>query len=655
MGGAEIIQGVGSVVTIRIDANDNGGGIISFPNESMSSVVEEGRVNFIRIIRKVGAAGQARVTWVLTGNRSEEEFASTNGSALFQDGLAYAFIELVPRNDTLAETPLIFSLAITGVRSVDIAQTGGAILDPDTSLLTAVVTLAESDMPHGVVELTSSQVVYSQQEEVASSILISRKFGTIGDLRLSYISEVGNLTALNTEFGPQQRALASESDIVSGVQYLLIPDGVASLTLALTVVDDIVPEFGEVFILRLVSIELLNPPPFEPAAIKPPTLGVNIRAEIYIPPNDAPQGYLQFFVGSLEVLESAGKFNVSVERTSGNFGPASCRIELTSFQSSLPIATRDSDYLFESKEFFWAVGELGVRTFEVEIVDDLSPESREVIPIGITQEAPAGVVRGENSTLTIIILGSDLGRGIFTIDPTFTLPPFVREGTSIQIPIQRSFSTLGEVFLQYRVLPATLPADLSPPVGQVVFQNGQTSAGLRLDVVSDGIGELVEQHTVEILPPLSPEGTMIVNRTTIQVYVSENDNPYGRFEVYLLQRNGERDFRKALVEEDDGLLQVVIERSDGLNREVTVDFQVSAASAISNSMGDQYTLSTTQQLFPASEWLSFVRDGEQYAISAYGSTSRLYRWIGIYDEMQTFVILMVRDCNYYTLYEIDLA
>ena len=212
--------------------------------------------------------------------------------------------------------------------------------------------------------------------------------------------------------------LGGQKNPISTVQCISIGNGVTSIILPLVVIDDNIPEFGEVFILRLIRVELLDPPPYEAAAIMSPVLGYNTIAEIYIPQNDGPQGILQFSLGSLYVEESIGTFSVSVERVGGSFGPVSCRVELTGVPSSLPIATRDSDYVFQSVAFSWLAGELGSRNIGIEIIDDATPESREAIHIGISEILPDGVERGINATLTIVILGSDLGRGIFTIDPT---------------------------------------------------------------------------------------------------------------------------------------------------------------------------------------------------------------------------------------------
>ena len=166
------------------------------------------------------------------------------------------------------------------------------------------------------------------------------------------------------------------------------------------------------------------------------------------------------------------------------------RIDDFNIWISLPIATRDTDYVFQSVALSWLAGELGSRNIGIEIIDDTTPESREAIYIVISEILPDGVERGINTTLTIVILGSDLGRGIFTIDPTFPEVSIVPEGTVFLIPVPRSYSTLGEVMLLYRVLPSVLPADLSPAVGQVVFQDGQSTGNIVLDIVSDGIAEL---------------------------------------------------------------------------------------------------------------------------------------------------------------------
>ena len=45
---------------------------------------------------------------------------------------------------------------------------------------------------------------------------------------------------------------------ITGVS-ILIGNGVTSIILPLVVIDDNIPEFGEVFILRLIRVELLDP------------------------------------------------------------------------------------------------------------------------------------------------------------------------------------------------------------------------------------------------------------------------------------------------------------------------------------------------------------------------------------------------------------
>ena len=59
-------------------------------------------------------------------------------------------------------------------------------------------------------------------------------------------------------------------------------------------------------------------------------------------------------------------------------------------------------------------------------------------------------------------------------------------------------------------------------------------------------------------------------------------------------------------------------------------------------MGDKYTLSTTQLLSSSAiDWVYFYVGADHFAISVEGDYSMLYRWIGIYEEIQTFYVHMV--------------
>ena len=124
--------------------------------------------------------------------------------------------------------------------------------------------------------------------------------------------------------------------------------------------------------------------------------------------------------------------------------------------------------------------------------------------------------------------------------------------------------------------------------------------------------------------------------------LGKNDNPYGRFQLYLLQPSGQREYSRGLVYEDAGLISLVVERIDGVNRAVSVDWDLSPHTATSNRMGDKYTLSTTLLLsISAINWVSFYVGADQFAISVEGDYSILYRWIGIYEEIQTLYVHMV--------------
>ena len=130
--------------------------------------------------------------------------------------------------------------------------------------------------------------------------------------------------------------------------------------------------------------------------------------------------------------------------------------------------------------------------------------------------------------------------------------------------------------------------------------------------------------------------------TTVQstVEIARSDYPNGLFSVSLAGN-----IHSLVIQENyTDLIIGTIYRDYGSIGTLTVDWDLSPYTATSNRMGDKYTLSTTQMLSSSAiDWVSFYVGADQYAISVEGDYSILYRWIGIYEEIQTFYVHMV--CN----------
>ena len=82
--------------------------------------------------------------------------------------------------DGAPELAEIYSLSITGVRTVslDISQLGIAELDSQATM--ATITVEASDNPHGVVEFQSASVAVESEESSPVILTVVREFGTIG-------------------------------------------------------------------------------------------------------------------------------------------------------------------------------------------------------------------------------------------------------------------------------------------------------------------------------------------------------------------------------------------------------------------------------------------------------------------------------------------
>lgn len=72
----------------------------------------------------------------------------------------------------------------------------------------------------------------------------------------------------------------------------MIPDGVDVGSIPVWVIDDTTPELGEVFLMNITGVELVNPSQFNNSV--PPLLGSHRVSQITLSPNDNPYGVFRF-------------------------------------------------------------------------------------------------------------------------------------------------------------------------------------------------------------------------------------------------------------------------------------------------------------------------------------------------------------------------
>lgn len=109
-----------------------------------------------------------------------------------------------------------------------------------------------------------------------------------GDVRVYYEEVQGNITVLQSD----QRLALSAEDFVSGRRSIVIGDGEDVGSIPVWVKDDEIPELGEVFLVNITEVELVNPSLWNNTI--PPSLGHHHVSEISLLPNDDPHGVFRF-------------------------------------------------------------------------------------------------------------------------------------------------------------------------------------------------------------------------------------------------------------------------------------------------------------------------------------------------------------------------
>lgn len=96
------------------------------------------------------------------------------------------------------------------------------------------------------------------------------------------------MTALQSD---QSLATAGE-DFIEGTRSIIIGDNVDLGSIPVLVMDDDVPELDEVFIVKIIGVELVNPAQYNNTV--PPLLGSHLVSQITLSANDDPYGVFKF-------------------------------------------------------------------------------------------------------------------------------------------------------------------------------------------------------------------------------------------------------------------------------------------------------------------------------------------------------------------------
>ncbi|KAM6965415.1 adhesion G-protein coupled receptor V1 [Aplochiton taeniatus] len=556
--------------TVTIRGDKAALGAVGVAESSRSILIGEPQGDYngtalVSLVRGPGIFGEIQVHWDITPTVASE-FEETSGVITMRDRQSAASIQLKALDDNVPEERRVYQLTLT-------SATPGANISP--SAQHATVTMAASDLPHGLFSFSQGQLRASEEMGMVN-VTVVRSVASLGSVWVTYES-VGSTAVSGVDFSPAYGRL-------------LFTPGQTAREVSLRIRDDDLPEGPEEFYLNITAVEPLNLSAvdytvreFGLQLDQPPAIGNISAVMVVIETSDNAEGILEFppdYV-SVTVEEDVGFLSVPVVRRVGSYGRVTAQ-----FISRGLTATPDLDYRLANGSVTFSHGQNSSH-INVSIIDDLDREYAETFEIRLTG-ATGGAVLGNRLVARVTIAKSDSPNGVvrFLNDSLITL---ANPNTTLRLSLllERSGGLFGNGTITWNILgPNTrevLPpanADIGDPVnGSFHFRDGE--GGLRaidLRIFPHGEVEVEETFVVE-LTLLS--GDMDIDRQagSVTLKIEKFGDPNG------IVQFTEDDLRERVYSEPADLegplnISLLVTRREGVMGNVTVYWQIQSDSDV---------------------------------------------------------------------------
>uniref|UniRef100_A0A4W6G876 Adhesion G-protein coupled receptor V1 n=1 Tax=Lates calcarifer TaxID=8187 RepID=A0A4W6G876_LATCA len=387
--------GVQTSATLTVLASDDPYGVFVFANVTkLVRLPESDSAVSLTILRQRGLMGQVRVTYGTlneadpepyrtpgVGRATEErDFVPLRDSVVFLANQSEANITLRvlddedPERDEAVFVKLISVQLIRGEQERPISNSPS--LGPRTDIVAQVIVEA-SDDAFGVLQLSASAVSVAEHY-VGPIINVTRVGGIFADVSVKF--RAVPLTARVSE----DYSVAS-SDVV-------LLEGESSKSVPIYVINDMVPELEETFL-----IELIN------QTTGGALLGELTRAIITILPSDDPFGAFVFQAVPVTIEEPASnsvEVTLPIVRNAGTIGTV-----VVQWQATVNGKLAVGDIRPTSGEVRFAPGET-MKMLRVEILADDVPEITEIIKVELIGASNGGNL-GADTSVNIIVPAND--------------------------------------------------------------------------------------------------------------------------------------------------------------------------------------------------------------------------------------------------------
>ncbi|KAM6225436.1 adhesion G-protein coupled receptor V1 [Rhynchocyon petersi] len=244
------------------------------------------------------------------------------------------------------------------------------------------------------------------------------------------------------------------------------------------------------------------------------------------------------------------------------------------------------------------------KSFIVSARDDNEEEGEELFFLKLVSVYGGARISEENTTARLIIQKSDNANGLFGFTGT-CIPEVAEEGSTISCVVERTRGALDSVHVSYIISQIEseginyLVDDFANASGTITFLPWQRSEVLNIYVLDDDIPELNEYFRVTLVSAVSGDGKLGSTPTsgasidpekeTTDITIKASDHPYGllQFSTGLPPQPEDAMIQPAssiphiTVQEEDGEIQLLVVRAQGLLGKVVVEFRTISLTAFS--------------------------------------------------------------------------
>lgn len=352
------------VVTILDDESRAGQSVGQIEIVSADYVVNEGDDLLLVGVYRTFKGDSVNVNYgVFSGSaRAGQDFASTSGTIIFEDGLAAAeFVEIPIVDDSIVEGDETFVFRLSDPVDAELGPNSSAqitIVDDDTSS-PGTVTMVNNVLP-------------ANENSGTVQICAQRTGGQSGAASVFMSATDGNAT-LNADYRFTGSALS------------WLDGDVGQRCLPIALVNDTLTEGDETTVFSLVSAS---------AGV---TIGSPSQTSLIITDDEiAAPGTVGFSPTAYVVSEAAGVVVLTATRTGAARGPA--QVAWKSFAGS---ANGTADYVDREGVLAWADGESGAKSIAIAITDDSMDEDAESFTVVLTAQTSGLQVSAATATVSI--------------------------------------------------------------------------------------------------------------------------------------------------------------------------------------------------------------------------------------------------------------